>query len=125
MNGLTPLDHASMKKLQDLGGAEFLQKILGIFLQHAPLKIEEACAAMKAGNLPGVAAAAHPLKSGAGHVGACRVHELAASIERLANEGRSETLNALLRELAEAYAQVKPMLEACSAAAGSETVKPA
>lgn len=111
MSGSPNLDPVALQRLQRLGDVAFVVKMINLFLEYAPQKIAEACAAQAAGNLTGVGRAVHPLKSSAGNVGARRIQELAHHIEELAGQSRIESLGASLSELEQAFAAVKPELE--------------
>jgi two-component system cell cycle response regulator DivK len=105
------LDAAALQRLQRLGDDAFVCKMIEVFLDYAGRKIAEARAAQAAGNLNGVERAVHPLKSSAGNLGADHVRRLAVRIEELAEQGRGETLSALLNELEQAFAVLRPELE--------------
>jgi HPt (histidine-containing phosphotransfer) domain-containing protein len=106
------LDPAALERLQRLGNAEFVGKMIDLFLQYCGQKLSEANAAHAAGNLTGVEKAVHPIKSSAGNVGARRIQELALQIEGLARQGRGDAVTPALKELELAFSQVKPELEA-------------
>lgn len=105
------LDADALERLERLGDNQFVCKMIEVFLEYAARKIAEARAAQTAGDLAGVEKAVHPLKSSAGNVGANHMRALAERIEDLAEQGRGETLGALLSELEQAFAAVKPTLE--------------
>ena len=105
------LDAGALERLERLGDDEFVRKMIEVFLDYAAKKIAEARSAHAAGNLVGVENAVHPLKSSAANVGAHHVQALAVRIEALAEQGRGETLGALLNDLEQAFAAVKPVLE--------------
>lgn len=105
------LDPAALERLDRLGGAVFVCRMIDLFLEYAGKKITEARAAQAAGDCAGVEKAVHPIKSSAGNIGACRVQQLAAQIEELAQQGRNEALAASMGELELAFAAVKPELE--------------
>jgi HPt (histidine-containing phosphotransfer) domain-containing protein len=105
------LDPAALQRLQRLGDNAFVHKMIDLFLDYAEKKIAEARAAEAAANLFGVEKAVHPIRSSAGNVGACRMQQLAAHIEDLAQQGRREALAEPLKELEQAFAALKPELE--------------
>jgi HPt (histidine-containing phosphotransfer) domain-containing protein len=81
------LDPAAFKRLREFGGAEFLGEMIDRFMQYVPGRIAAARDALAKGDLPALAAAAHPVKSSAGHIGARRMSELALRIEEEASRG--------------------------------------
>jgi HPt (histidine-containing phosphotransfer) domain-containing protein len=104
MNTASILDPAALARLSRLGGGKFTCEMIDLFLDYAGKKIAEACLAQAAGDLVGLAKAAHPLKSSAGNVGASHVQALASALEQHANQGRSEEAAAELAELEQAFA---------------------
>ncbi len=106
------LDSAALQRLQRLGGDAFVCRMIDLFLDYAVKRIAEARAAHDAGNFTVLEKAVHPLKSSAGNVGAGRVQALAARIEALAEQGPTAALSGALGELEQAFAVVKPELEA-------------
>ncbi len=107
----TCVDDAALAKLRDLGGAEFLVKLIDVFLENVPERIGAARAGLRADDLKAVELAAHSLKSSAGSLGATRLRDLAARVEDTAEARRSEGLSALLDELESAFAAVRARLE--------------
>jgi HPt (histidine-containing phosphotransfer) domain-containing protein len=85
--------------------------MIDLFLSYAPAKLAEAHAGLKSGDLRAVATAVHPLKSGAGNLGARAVQALAGQIEELATEEKAESLAGLLHELEQALARAQRQLE--------------
>jgi HPt (histidine-containing phosphotransfer) domain-containing protein len=108
----SPLRGAAIERLGKLGGPKFAAEMIALFLSYGEERITATRLALQAGNLDGVAEAAHPLKSSAGNVGALRVQELAASIEQFAKAGNTAALSSQVGELERAFAEVKVLLEA-------------
>lgn len=104
-------DPAAIERLLKLGGQKFVLEMIGLFGSYGGKKLAEARQAQQAGNLPALAAATHPLKSSAGNIGAVRVQELAAQIERAALEQQTELANSSLDELETAFAEALEQLE--------------
>lgn len=125
MNETRNLDPAAMERLQRLGGDAFVGKMIELFMDYVGGKVVAARQAQVAGNLGGVQEAAHPIKSSAGNVGACRVQELAQQIEQLAKQGQGEALPALIGELETAFDAVKAELTEKKQSLGSSTAGPA
>lgn len=105
------LDPAAVARLQCLGGPAFVCEMIDAFTQYVPGRLAEARAGLTRGDLPAVARCAHPVKSSAGNIGARRMTELAATIERLADAGETVDLPGLLKLLEAEYAAVAPILE--------------
>ena len=68
------------------GKAEFFERVVGLYLEHAPAAIQELRELVSSGDTAGIARAAHLLKSMSGNIGATRVAEMANEIERLAKQ---------------------------------------
>ena len=104
-------DGAAVAKLHQLGGDQFVRRMIDLFFDYAPKRMAAAHASEQTGDLPAVAKAVHPLKSSAGQLGARRVQELCGQIEKLAPEQQAGALPPLLVQLEAALAQVQPLLE--------------
>ena len=111
MNESPPLDATALERLCRLGGDSFAGEMIQLFLSYAQQKVAEARAAQASGNADALGKAVHPIKSSAGNVGARKVQELAAQIEKLAHDGQCGTLAGLVAELEQAFAVAKQELE--------------
>ena len=111
MSETSAFNPAAIERLFKLGGRKFTLDMIDLFFSYGGQKLAEAQEARKAGNLVALAAAAHPLKSSAGNVGAGRVQELAAQVELSAQEQNAALAGARLDELACAFAESKSLLE--------------
>jgi HPt (histidine-containing phosphotransfer) domain-containing protein len=105
------IDPTAIERLKRLGGAKFAAEMLDMFRTYGGKKLIEARLAQKANDLPALAAAAHPLKSSAGNVGAVRVQELAARVEQTARAQQGEAAAALLLSLEQAFVDAEKILE--------------
>lgn len=105
------LNPAAIERLLKLGGEKFTREMIEIFGSYGEKKLAEARQARQAENLAALAAAAHPLKSSAGNVGALRVQELAAQVELSAHEQKGDLAGAQLDELERAFAEARTFLE--------------
>jgi HPt (histidine-containing phosphotransfer) domain-containing protein len=112
MNAKDELDPQALERLRRLGkGGKFVRDMIDLFLSYAPARLADAHAGLQSGDLGAVATAVHPLKSGAGNMGALTVQDLAGQIEQLASEQKPDTLPALLQELDLALARAQSQLE--------------
>ena len=102
---------AAVERLVKLGGQKFASDMMEMFSSYGGKKLVEARQAQQAGNLAALAAAAHPLKSSAGNVGALRVQELAAQVEQAAEEQKADLAATQLAELECAFADAKNFVE--------------
>lgn len=111
MNETSAFNPAAIERLCKLGGQKFALEMIGLFGSYGGQKITEARQAQQGGNLAGLAAAAHPLKSSAGNVGAIRVQELAARVEQSAGAQEAGLASTALDELEAAFAEAMAFLE--------------
>ncbi len=102
MDNEPPIDPAALERIHKIGGAKLVGKIIALFLENAPQRLEAARQGERSGDLAAVEQAVHSLKSSAGNVGATRLQELAATIEELAEKGEADPLPGLLVELEDA-----------------------
>ena len=111
MNDRQHLDEAVFEKLRHIGGDQFMGEIFTLFLDSAPVKIEEAVAGSQGGDLELVERAVHSLRSSAGNIGAQRLQDLCGQIEIFAVEGDSDSLAPLIDQLGAAFERVRGPLE--------------
>jgi HPt (histidine-containing phosphotransfer) domain-containing protein len=111
MSDITGIDPQGLARLNKMGGADFVCKMIDLFLGEAPERLNAARNGEKAGDLDAVAGAAHSLKSSAQNFGANGLARLAEKIEIQAHSKNCENLGDLLRDLEQAFAAVKVWLE--------------
>jgi CheY-like chemotaxis protein len=102
------LDLESLSNLSTMaanGTPGFLERILGLYFDHAPRGLEELSAQIAAGDAEGVAQAAHALRSMSVNIGARKLAARLSEIERDArrdgitpSEGEGEKIEVLLRQ---------------------------
>jgi HPt (histidine-containing phosphotransfer) domain-containing protein len=109
MNESVVLDERALAKLSDKFDEGFKQEMLRLFFEYVPVKLAEAKGAGQRGDLAGVKAGTHPIKSSANKVGAVAVWKLAGRIEELADQGNPDAVR-LLPDLEQAYSQVSVLL---------------
>ena len=96
--------------LRNMGGDEFRDDIVGIFLDNVPETIRRATGSEKNGDLAGVVHAARSLKSNAGDIGAVSLYELARRLERAAFQGDAGAVARVVGRLDEYFEAVKMQL---------------
>lgn len=106
------LDPAALEHLKGLGGASFVREMVQMFYGYSDEKLAAARTALDGGDLTGVEKAIHPLKTSAGHVGAMAMKQISQQIEQSSRDGDQAPIPGLLSALEQAYAEVKPLLEA-------------
>ena len=96
------IDPAAVERIHKIGGAKLVGRIIALFLENAPQRLQAAREGERTGDLAAVEQAVHSLKSSAGNVGASRLQELAGATEELAEKGEAGPIPGLLGELEEA-----------------------
>jgi HPt (histidine-containing phosphotransfer) domain-containing protein len=111
MTAVQDFDETVLVRLQRLGGVQLARRILALFLEHTPKRLEAARVGLQQGDLESVGRAAHSLKSTSGHLCILTMQELAGNIERLALTEQREAISGLLHDLEAAFARIAPILE--------------
>src|SRR5262249_19953716 len=75
---------AHLRQLQTMGKANFVYKVLSLYVEHAPAAVERIARSAASGRADECSNAAHALKSMSLNIGARRVTELALAIETAA-----------------------------------------
>jgi PAS domain S-box-containing protein len=110
-----PLDPVALERLRaSLGDGtdEFLQSLVGTFLEDAPRQLEALRTAVAQGDGPTARRAAHTLKSTAAAFGATALSDLCRELEELARDGDVEAAAPLVARVESEYATVASALEA-------------
>jgi len=111
MSEYNGIDPAGLARLNKIGGAAFVRKMIDLFLEEAPERLTAARRGEEAEDLIAVAEAAHSLKSSAQNFGASGLSRIAGEIELRARANTCENLPALLNEIEGAYKTAKAWLE--------------
>ena len=69
-----------------MGGGEALKRIIGMYVDKLPGEVESLREALETGDLERLKASAHRLKSSSGQLGAKRLADLLAELERQSGE---------------------------------------
>jgi HPt (histidine-containing phosphotransfer) domain-containing protein len=104
------LDPAALARLERLGGAPFVVRLLTLFGDEAPAKVAGVHASLAARDAAQLAYWAHSLISSASNLGAPTLWELARAIERAATAQQWDPLPDLVRALDAAHAGVQAAL---------------
>ncbi|MFC1575219.1 Hpt domain-containing protein [Gemmatimonadota bacterium] len=100
------LDAGAIERLEEWGGVALPRKMIGIFLEHSPERMDQVRDGLSGGDPSLAEAGAHSLKSSAGNVGAVQLQHLAEEAEVLAEEGRMEELRDLFPAMESAFEAV-------------------
>ena len=104
-------DETVLANLRRLGGVQLARRILALFLEHTPKRLEAVRIGLQEGDLESVERAAHSLKSTSGHLRILTMQEPAENIERLAMAEQREAIAGPLQDLEAAFARIAPILE--------------
>jgi EAL domain-containing protein (putative c-di-GMP-specific phosphodiesterase class I) len=102
---LDPEVLAQLRQMQSLGKADFVRKVLGLYLEHAPGAVQRLLDAAEAGDASDCAQAAHALKSMSYNIGAKRVAASALAIETAGKAERKVASETARRELSDVFAR--------------------
>jgi HPt (histidine-containing phosphotransfer) domain-containing protein len=111
------IDRQAHARLAEWGGPKLLAEMLRLFLENAPLRLEQVRKGLADGSLKDAERGVHSLKSSAANVGAVQVSRLAAQMESLAAGGDGAGVARQLPRLEAAYAAAQLQLAATLAAA--------
>jgi HPt (histidine-containing phosphotransfer) domain-containing protein len=95
----TRRDPAALERLRELGGEPLVQKLIDLFLENTPKRIQTAIEGERSGAWREVERAAHSIKSSLANLGFEGVRALALELEEAAERKDAETVGPLLGEL--------------------------
>ena len=103
----------NVERLRDTIGddPEFIFELYGIYVDDARNRLANLDSALVAANPKRIQDAAHALKGSSGNVGAERMSELAAELERLEFELDPDKARDLMTQLRAEYADVETFIE--------------
>ena len=106
------LDPEVLANLRDLGDAELLAELAGMFFDDASSRLEELREAVGAGDAAGVERVAHTLKGSSGNMGATRISAICSELQDVGAPGNLARARELFGGLEEEFGRVRPALEA-------------
>ena len=116
MGDVNQFDETVLTRLHKLGGETLVRRMIDLFLENAPKRVEAARLGDQDGDLEAVRQAVHSLKSTAGNLGAITLQELAGKIEQLARGQQQEATSELMPNLEDTFVQAKRHFESQRAA---------
>ena len=105
------LDPEVLANLRNLGDAELLAELAGMFFDDVTSRLGELREAVEAGDAAGVERVAHTLKGSSGNMGAVRMSGICAELQDVGASGDLTRAPDLLAGLEEQYGRVRPALE--------------
>ena len=107
MNVLDSATLETLRGLQEEGEDDLLSELIDLFLQDAPTRVAHLRQAIECEDWPAVASWAHSLRGSCGSLGALRMAEVCARLERHGRDSASRpTAEAIYRELEGDFALV-------------------
>jgi HPt (histidine-containing phosphotransfer) domain-containing protein len=106
-----PLDMAAIARLEEWGGVTLRQKMIELFLTHAPERMEGIRNGLEAGDDVLVERSAHSLKSSAANLGAEKLRKIAGTIEAAMERGDRDTARQILPEAEVRLAEILEALQ--------------
>ena len=106
------LDPAVLAGLRELGDAELLAELAGMFFDDAASRLEDLRQAVAEGDAGAVERVAHTLKGSSGNIGAARMAAICAELQGVGSSGDLARAGELLGRLEEEFGRVRPALEA-------------
>jgi two-component system sensor histidine kinase/response regulator len=94
------------------GEPDKLARIVGLFIEDVPLRLDELRQAVERGEAQKVEETAHMLKGGSGYMGAVQMAQICAGIQGLGASGELSRAPQLLDDLEAEFKRIRPALEA-------------
>jgi len=104
------IDANTLTRLNDLGGSDLIVKMIELFSEHAPKRLQAALEGAEKGDCTAVERAVHSLKSSAANLGALSLQQLASQIEALALQNDMAAITPLISELQSLFEAVQAEL---------------
>lgn len=99
MNSAKAIDKTALVNLYNIGGQDFLWKMIDNFVAQSPMRIQSTRNNLEIGDLKAIHLIAHSLKASAANLGAVRVQEIAEKLEEMASVGLREHIGEALEKL--------------------------
>jgi HPt (histidine-containing phosphotransfer) domain-containing protein len=99
MKSVKSLDKTALVNLYNIGGKDFLLRMIDNYLAQSPTRLESARRNYASGDLKAVHLIAHSLKASSANLGASRVQDLAEKLEEMASIGLRERIPETLDKL--------------------------
>ena len=105
MKSVKALDKTALVNLYNIGGKDFLLKMIDGFLTKAPTRLHAARSNLASGDLKTIHLIAHSLKASSVNMGAVKVQEIAERVEEMASIGLRDHIGEGLDKLEEALTE--------------------
>lgn len=98
-------------RFRELGGDEFIIKMIDLFLKGAEKRLQEINDALKGSQWQELGKAAHGLRSSAGNFEAKKIMELTLTLETQAQNQNVDGMTSVIQEIEERFNRLKADLE--------------
>jgi HPt (histidine-containing phosphotransfer) domain-containing protein len=110
MMSVKSLDKTALVNLYNIGGKDFLLRMIDNFLAQGPVRLENVRKNYASGDIKAIHLIAHSLKASSANLGAAKVQELAEKLEEMASIGLREHIPETLTKLEETLAEANQCL---------------
>jgi HPt (histidine-containing phosphotransfer) domain-containing protein len=124
MKSVKVIDKTALVNLYNIGGKDFLLRMIDNFIAQAPKRIESARASLQSSDLKAIHLIAHSLKASSANLGASKVQETAERLEEMASIGLKEHIGEALGILETILGEAISCLQAERDLWGQETANP-
>lgn len=93
------------EKLIEIGGPALARRVIELFFEHTPGKIELLAPCLEQKDLKTLERTAHSIKSSAANLGLEELRQFSATLEQAANRGELESCEALVANIVNACAK--------------------
>jgi HPt (histidine-containing phosphotransfer) domain-containing protein len=124
MKSVKTIDKTALVNLYNIGGKEFLLRMIDNFVAQAPKRIQSSRTSLETGDLKSIHLIAHSLKASSANLGAAKVQETAERLEEMASIGLREHIGEALDMLEKILAEAIQCLQSERDLWGQETPNP-
>ncbi len=100
-----------IERFRELGGDEFIIKMIDLFLKGAEKRLQEINDALEGNRWSELGKAAHGLRSSAGNFEAQKIMELTLTLESQAQNQNVDKMRSVIHEIEERFNRLKDNLE--------------
>lgn len=111
MKSVKSLDKTALVNLYNIGGKDFLLRMIDNYLAQSPVRLQSARKNLASGDLKSLHLIAHSLKASSANLGAAKVQDLAEKLEEMASIGLREHIPEALDRLDETVAEANQCLK--------------
>ncbi len=123
MKSVKIIDKTALVNLYNIGGKDFLLRMIDNFISQAPKRIDTARKSLETGDLKSIHLICHSLKASAANLGAAKVQEVGERIEEMASIGLREHIGEALDMLEKVLFEALQSLQAERELWGQEAPK--